>query len=374
MAGYKFYSDNETGVQNVTVFLDDGQTVLSADSNHPRFFEIKSQLLDGDYPEYDGLEDLFSPAKGISEQFAKVSPNLEIKGNDLEYKGQVLEGVLADKIVELFEEGLDYGPFVNFLEKVQENHFEHSVENLYRWLRATGGFTLTPAGDIVGYKYLNSDRTSVHAGDNVIRNGMPLGYAHVPNHDGDVIRMDRDKVEHDSSNACSVGLHVGTWDYVKNSSTIVKVLVNPMDVVSVPTDCSGQKMRVCEYRVVGLVTSKIDSSYDVEIVQEDDDLTLDPWNDAELELVDNVDEDTTSFSKFGDLRSYPGMNGFSVSLVEGSEQDDEVEVAEVPYADEDGYLDFVDPAEIRIYKPTDTRKNHLTQERDASGRFIKKEK
>ncbi|WNA13761.1 hypothetical protein FIfi106_00140 [Erwinia phage FIfi106] len=69
--------------------------------------------------------------------------------------------------------------------------------------------------------------------------------------------MPRWMVDADKNVTCSQGLHVGAWDYVRSFSgdTTIKVRVHPRDVVSVPTDYNDQKMRSCQYEVVGVVDS-----------------------------------------------------------------------------------------------------------------------
>lgn len=66
--------------------------------------------------------------------------------------------------------------------------------------------------------------------------------------------MPRSQVTADSGIGCSAGLHVGTWDYavtfLGHDTPVLAVLVSPRDVVSVPTDCDAQKMRVCRYQVL----------------------------------------------------------------------------------------------------------------------------
>ena len=47
-------------------------------------------------------------------------------------------------------------------------------------------------------------------------------------------------------------MHVGSWDYVKNSNTIAKVLVNPEDVVAIPVDYDGMKMRCKKYFIIDI--------------------------------------------------------------------------------------------------------------------------
>jgi hypothetical protein len=62
--------------------------------------------------------------------------------------------------------------------------------------------------------------------------------------------MARDLVNDDRNSACSVGLHVGTFGYAESfAEQMLVVLVDPADVVSVPTDSNAQKMRVCRLYV-----------------------------------------------------------------------------------------------------------------------------
>lgn len=81
--------------------------------------------------------------------------------------------------------------------------------------------------------------TDIHSRSMDIRLGTP-------------VQMDRKDCDNNPQVTCSHGLHVGTPQYVKdfgsgNSRYIIACLVNPMNVVAVPTDYSGQKMRTCEY-------------------------------------------------------------------------------------------------------------------------------
>ena len=69
---------------------------------------------------------------------------------------------------------------------------------------------------------------------------------------GKYVKMDRDKVDSNPNKTCSHGLHVGSLSYIDqiySNNIIVSCIVNPMNVVSIPTDYNGAKMRVCEYKV-----------------------------------------------------------------------------------------------------------------------------
>lgn len=70
---------------------------------------------------------------------------------------------------------------------------------------------------------------------------------------GEAVEMPREECDSDPNNTCSRGLHVGSWDYVKDfgsygaDNVILEVLVCPSQVVAVPTDYNGKKMRCCVY-------------------------------------------------------------------------------------------------------------------------------
>jgi hypothetical protein len=70
-----------------------------------------------------------------------------------------------------------------------------------------------------------------------------------------VVRMARHEVQDDPYNSCSTGLHVGTFNYARGfGDTRIRVRINPADVVSVPHDGAGEKIRVCVLRVEEIVT------------------------------------------------------------------------------------------------------------------------
>ena len=73
------------------------------------------------------------------------------------------------------------------------------------------------------------------------------GRGHVP------IKVHRNRVSDDPNTPCHFGLHVGSLEYAQSfGERVVIVRVDPEHVVCVPYDCTSQKMRVCEYEVVGL--------------------------------------------------------------------------------------------------------------------------
>ena len=105
------------------------------------------------------------------------------------------------------------------------------------------------------------------------------------------MEFSRSKVVANSSIGCAVGLHAGTHEYASGfaQGKLVLVKINPRDVVSVPTDCDAQKLRVCRYEVLEEVQEKVDRVlWDIEPIEED----FDPeYDEDESVLWDDEDDD-----------------------------------------------------------------------------------
>lgn len=147
--------------------------------------------------------------------------------------------------------------FIKFMEKLYANPDADVRWQLYGWLEYmnehTSGFTLTESGNIIGYKGCAGsieEPTSINTGTAFVNGVKHTGS--IPNPIGAVVAMPRSEVQNDPSVGCSSGLHVGTYDYASSWSrgVLLHVEVDPRDIVSVPTECEAQKMRVCRYRVV----------------------------------------------------------------------------------------------------------------------------
>lgn len=236
------------GGSNITVVVDGDMKV--ADDTHPLWDEIKAKAVALD----ESVIDLFDASTRVAERFERLSERVTVAHSRIYVDGDEIEDAFADQIVRFMDEDLDdWKPLVKFLEKVYTNTEAHTRENLSRWLTATGGFTITEEGNIVGYKGLTAEFGSIHRGPAIVDGKAVNGS--VPNQPGSIIEMKRSEVQHDPRVGCSVGLHVGTWDYASSfgRGVVVEVEVNPRDVVSVPTDCNGQKMRVSRYTVVRAV-------------------------------------------------------------------------------------------------------------------------
>jgi len=264
------------GTEALSVFAP-GQDPMSATSTHPNFTAILATVRDPD-AEVADIRDLFDVGRAIVQGFSDgpLSARVSIEDDTLLLDGSPVHNSITEQVFAFLDAGSpDWKPLVRFIEKIESNPNSHSRAQLYDWLSSAqsvdGALTIAPDGDVIGYKGVRDDLTSVTAGPALV-DGDPVN-GHVPNQPGSVIEMARDQVHHDPRVGCSRGLHVGTWGYASTfGPTTLKVKFNPADVVSVPTDCAAQKVRVCRYEVIEPIQAKLDTYLDLSIDFDDEDV------------------------------------------------------------------------------------------------------
>jgi hypothetical protein len=257
---------DENGKANVAAFVNGSLHV--ADDAHPNFTTICEKLISGEY-DYVEISHLFDIPLSIGQKFKPLTRRVSVSNNALYFDGEPMHSALADVILRAYgEEGnSDWQPLVNFLDKVQDNPNRHSRENLFRWLD-NHDFGVRDDGNFLAYKGVNSNWLSQAAGTAIVNGAVVIG--NIPYEIGSVVEMPRGDVEWDPERACSTGLHAGTYAYAKDyarNGRLVLVSIDPADVVSVPTDCDGQKLRVCRLTVV----SEVERELGTVIVRNDDD-------------------------------------------------------------------------------------------------------
>lgn len=167
---------------------------------------------------------------------------LELKDNRLWLDGEQLPESLSDRILTFQKDGLPFEYLIKFARKLRLNPSFNSRLQLYKFLEHNG-HPITTEGNFIAYRGIRDDFTDVHTGtfDNSV---------------GSICEIPRSEVDDNPNNTCSKGLHVACYDYAHGFGRVtVEVEVDPIDVVAVPTDYNGTKMRVCKFKVVSTCDS-----------------------------------------------------------------------------------------------------------------------
>lgn len=211
-------------------FDNQTQTVYASEGNYEKVIEcIKNNELDLIPEILDSMTPLINELS---------QSEFEVVDETVLVDGKAIPEVLNKRILNHMLEGLPYEPLVNFARKLFKNPSLNSRKMLYDFLEHNG-HPITTEGNFIAYRGVSEDFKDIHTGkfDNSV---------------GSVCEMPRDEVDDNPNNTCSAGLHVACFDYAKDfGRRTVEVEVDPSDVVCVPTDYNGTKMRVCRFKVVG---------------------------------------------------------------------------------------------------------------------------
>jgi hypothetical protein len=233
-------SSQQNGVAFILVDSDlivfiNGKT-YNLNDTHPNFTLVMNELLGKKRAKT--LEKLVNVRRSI-EKFMRGRIRVDVDKEEVLYKGQKVEPVITKRIVDFMRQGLDARPLVRFLDKLYQNPSKRALQEAFKFIEHQG-MPLTNDGCFIAYKGINNDWFDIHSRT-------------ILNRVGKTISILRNEVDDNFGVACSQGLHVGSYSYAKSfgsNGKVILVKINPADIVSVPTDCSCQKCRVCKYKVV----------------------------------------------------------------------------------------------------------------------------
>ncbi len=260
---------------NITLFLKDETIVINKIKNEQIFLEVLGRVEKADL-------------KWIEKNLTKIKDAIEAKTNGIfsvETGVVMLKGtnipvpeVIVKKLLELEKEQKPIMPLLRFWRKLSTNPSEDSRKDLFTFM-TKNNIPITENGDIVVEKGVNQ-KSGSFPGDLV-----DAHTGRIDNSIGCYVEMPREKVNADRNQTCSTGLHVAAPEYVRDnygSHVIIECLVNPKDVVSVPTDYNATKMRCCAYRVVGY--AKKEKRKSLEVVKLSDFMTSLP-TEEQIDLM-----------------------------------------------------------------------------------------
>lgn len=214
----------------VTVVIGSKPHVVS--KSHPMFQRVVDAIKANDWETVDSIID---PKKVVIEY---GNGNIAVEGDKLFWKGEEFHSSLSIRMIRMLQDGFDIKPMVAFMENLMLNPSKRAVTELYGFLEKNN-LPITPDGSFLAYKKIRQDYKDCHSGT-------------MDNSVGNVVEMERNRVDDDQNRTCSTGLHFCSRDYLNHFSgeRIVIVKINPRDVVSIPNDYNDSKGRACRYEVV----------------------------------------------------------------------------------------------------------------------------
>lgn len=236
--------------------IKDGQVTgsVSTDKSVSSFEDILDALIDSNFSQ-EQLEKAFISLQPVLslEKFSQGKLEIDPKNRKILYIENPdtvpyeVHNSLATRVIDLVRNG-DSGvqTLLNFMEKLMENPSRRAVNELYGFLEAND-IQIAEDGDFYAWKKVRSDYLDIHSGT-------------MDNSVGTTPRVSRNMVDENSERTCSYGLHVCSKSYLPKfgsaaENRILKVKVNPADVVAIPKDYNNAKMRCAGYYVVEDVTN-----------------------------------------------------------------------------------------------------------------------
>jgi len=267
--------------QSIVMVFDEGTKVCTR--SHASFDKVKNLIQRG--KPMDALAEF-----DITLKLKKHSSGAFFVESGVVYMDNInpvpMPTALSSRVIQFADAGLNFKPLVSFWNNIQKNPKPEAVKDLYAFLEHNG-ISITEDGCFCAYKGVEADYRSNFAGvwkQDSDGNYYNCGSERYDNTPGNRVEMPREMVDDNRDVTCSSGLHVAAFEYANGfCKRLVLVKVNPADVVSVPTDYNGQKMRTCGYDVLKDVTEEVK----VPLYTDDTD---DDFDSVDIDDIDDIDE------------------------------------------------------------------------------------
>ena len=265
-------------IQNIsrtqdTIMVIDGGVVKTARADHPKWDDLNKTFNRINYVgdhftgPVDELLELLDLKNAVETYTVGL---LSVNALGVTYSGRPLHTIDAERVMAFMRDKLSYYPIANYIARKMKNPSARAIQEMYNFLEHRG-MSLTAKGTFIAYKGVSPDFWSIMGNKNtVVLSGEVSADGKILNTIGAMIEVERSSVDDDFRQGCSHGLHVGSLEYAKGwGQRVVLVEVDPADVVSVPSDCSCQKLRCCKYTVLAEYTGPMPDTLTTEFDDED---------------------------------------------------------------------------------------------------------
>lgn len=259
---------------SLTMVLKNKPVVIN--DRHRYFTRIKQMLVSGESE--DKILKMVESVAIRPQDVRQVSKGrAEVRNGKVYLDGKEVHNAVSQRIYDFIRQDLPFDHLLRFLENVKKNPSHRAQEELFTFLEHQN-LPITPDGCFYAYKAVQPNLMDIYSGT-------------IDNSIGNVISMERPDVDDDCTRGCSKGLHCGTLEYAESyggsNCRLIIVKVNPADVVSVPKDCSCQKVRTCKYIChVEYEKPLVDPMYDDNMQS-----AVTQYDDIDWDEVDDLDDD-----------------------------------------------------------------------------------
>lgn len=241
---------------NITIIAGDrSQSFSKEDSDYEKYLQFIKQN------DFESVEKLFNSDKKVIED-----AGFETKDSVIYLNNRPVVPLLANRIKRLAEQKKDSTNLIKFWQRLLNNPSKWCLESLFNFLDKNN-CPISEDGKFMAYKAVRNNFTDKYSGE-------------VDNSPGkQVPPFLRNEVDDDRLKSCSFGYHVGSTNYVRTfgemGDKFIEVLVDPADVISIPSDVNENKMRVCTYKVIREIKreeldyNKYEGDYDYEEDEDD---------------------------------------------------------------------------------------------------------
>lgn len=216
----------------VTVIVD-GNTFNVA-KDHPNYDKIIKAIKDNKFDVIPALADVSKAIVNAS------NGKVDVQNGQVLFDGKVIHNSVTRRILDLMNGDYPFEPMVKFLQNLMLNPSYRAVNELYDFLEVNK-LPITEDGCFLAYKRVREDYKDCYTSS-------------IDNSVGKVVTMLRNLVNEDKDQTCSHGLHFCSLSYLSQfcagTGHIMILKINPMDVVSIPSDYNNTKGRCCGYTVV----------------------------------------------------------------------------------------------------------------------------
>lgn len=304
--------------RNSVTFSDVINELRQVDPNEARLIELARPIIKIERE----ITRAFTDAPLTQNYLAKRT--VEVTRNGVLLDGQVMHGVLVDRMMEMLALGLPLGGMIRFMENLYMNPAAFARAELYLWLEGTD-LPITEDGHFLAYKYVNENFRDCYSGK-------------FDNSPGQIVQMKgRHEVDPVRDHTCSTGLHFCSKSYIgyAGGPKFVLLKINPADVVSIPSDYDNAKGRTWRYEVLREVfKEEIDKGEWAPLVASDGSDYSEFGEDGILRYsIDNVADVNIETDEDGEFYVYV-TNGYDENdvFVRGTLADAKSKAYELAYA------------------------------------------